>query len=436
MSNKVRLSSNTLIQLQLYYNIIVKYLIMDLHAPSALNYVTDIITVILLLKLVCNGALNLKSLKFCCFVLAFICLGILSAIVNNVSLILILWSIRNHGRFFVWAIIVANYLSLEIIDDIFSRLNIFAILNFIFMLYQYIIMGLRDDYLNGFFGSYAGGNSAINTFAVILTIENISAVFTKRRSIKKAALYLGTICATCALNEIKFYFIEVAMIVFLLVIITMKKRVRLSTLKTYAGVLCLGLLLSLLGYRVLSVFYPGFSSFFQKEVLVNYLTRSYNSSGIVYLYNIPISNRITAYGIILKYFLKNPFSMMLGLGLGAYERSSFFESILYEKYSGLAIGGYLYPSILIENGIIGVIIFLAIYIWLFIKAKKIIKKSSEKSYYALIAGITAILGVVINIYNSALKIESSGYLFYTVIALVLSKEMGIYDKKNIKENSL
>lgn len=436
MDNKVKLSSNMLIQLQLYYNIIVKYLIMDLHAPSALNYVTDIITVILLLKLICDGSLNFNSLKFCCFVLAFLCLGVLSAIVNHVSLILILWSIRNHGRFFVWVIIVANYLNLEVVDDIFAHLNIFAILNFTFMIYQYIMMGLRDDYLNGFFGSYAGGNSAVNTFAVILTIENISAVFTKRRSVKKAALYLGTICATCALNEIKFYFIEVAMIVLTLIIITMKKRVRLSTLKTYAGVLCLGLLLSLLGYQVLSVFYPGFASFFQKDVLIDYLTRSYNSSGIVYLYNIPIANRITAYGIILKYFLKNTFSLMLGLGLGAFERSSFFQSLLYEKYSELAIGGYLYPSILIENGIIGVIIFFAIYIWLFIKAKKIIKKNSEKTYYALIAGITSILGVVINIYNSALKIESSGYLFYTIIALVLCKEMGVYDKKNIKENFL
>ncbi len=429
------MSAVGLIEFQLYYNIIVKFLISDLNFPTYFNYVTDVITLILLIKLIGNQYWSIDDIKVVCFMLLFFVTGIIVSAINGISFVLILWGIRNHGRFFVWIIIASKFLDLKAIDKIFKNLNYFIIINLFVMLYQYIYLGIRDDYLNGFFGTYSGGNSAINTICVILTSENIAAFFSKRRGILKTGFFLSIICITCAVNEIKFYFVELIAIILILFVLVNDKKVSISIVKKCLGILLFGLTLTIIGYQILSTFYPGFRKFFQVDILLDYLTRSYNSSKVLYINGIPISNRLTAYSIVIEYFLIDLWKLLFGLGTGSFEYSVFFESALHKRYGGIAISGYLYPHVLIENGLLGVLLFLGLYLLIFIKCKKLLDRYPGKSYYLLIAGITAIVGIIINIYNSALRIESSGYLFYTVIAISLSKEVK-YDQRNCKKSYL
>lgn len=418
------LSPEVLIWFQIYYNIFVKFFIHDLGLPSALNYVTDVITLLmichLLNRLHFHHNIELHLLLIILLMIIYIAGGIISVFYNRSELLLLLWSIRNVGRFFVWFICVAVFMKPDNLEKHFRVMERIMVINFFLMLFQYIFLGYRSDYLNGIFGHYVGGNSAVNTFAVILTIENVAYFFLRKRKIKEISLNIFFLCISCALNEIKFYFVELVVIVLTMVIFQLKRRMK----RRIAGI-CISLFAfanasAVAGYQILSVFYPGFKNFFQKDVFFNYLTRSYNSHTVIYHNGIPVMNRFTAFGIIKNNFLETMFQQAFGIGMGAGDYSSFFGGWFYQQYGETAYNGFLFPYILLENGIIGLFIFITIYLYIiYISTKKYNKKIYQE--YALISGTTAVLGLMICIYNSALRIESSGYLFYTVLALTFIK---------------
>lgn len=425
MRQKTKLTAEGLIVFQIYYNIICKFIIWDLGFPAYINYFSDLITVILIIYLVKSKNHNKarKEVRFVyrCVVLYYL-LFIPFSLLSGVSPILSLWSLRNNLRFYIWIIITACFLKRKNVDKLFSNLNLFIVVNLMVIIVQFVVLGLRDDRLNGLFGSYVGGNAAVNTFSIIMTCENISAYFNERRKLKRTIVNILLICVTCAMNELKYYFVELLIIVLAFVLNQMKYKDNTKAFGRAVKILVGGTTLVLTGYFILLKFYPGFRNFFEREVLLDYLTRSYNSSDLIYEKGIPISNRFTIYNTIQHYFLNSPLKFLFGLGLGTAEYTAFFESDFFSNYKMIGVNNYSYSHTFLETGFVGVIIVTCIYLYIAIYSWKKSKIESIR-YYCLISFGCAITGILMNAYNSALRIESSGYIFFTAMSLTFCIKM-------------
>lgn len=417
---KITINPCKIIVFQLVYNVFVKYLINDFGFPSFLNYFTDFITLVLFILYLKDGLVITKRESIFVLLCAiFFILGLISIIFSSESFLLYMWSLRTYGRFFIWVLIVAKYFHIEKLDDLFRKANQFLIINFILMIFQYFFLGLRSDYLNGFFGSYTGGNAALNTFFVILTIENFTSWILKKRPARQCLFYIVLMCLMSAMNEIKYYYVEFALIAGLSMIVSMKGVKQKKFLQRAVKVAFVTIILVFIGHEVLITLYPGFANFFEKEILLDYLTRSYNSNKILYVHGVPISNRFSSYGIINKYFLTDIIKNYIGIGMGVSEYTTFFQSKFHKIYGKIALSGYLFPQILLETGIIGLLTYASIYLVFFFQAYKLTIKEKDISYkvFYLTSAITAILGIFMCAYNSALKIESSGYIFFFIMAI-------------------
>lgn len=431
---RVKITTSNIIIFQIYFNIILKFLTVDLRMPSAISYFSDMVTLLLMCCLLSkNRKINRIEQKVLLILFLFFIEGALSALFNGVSPVLFLWSVRNQMRFYIWIFIVIFLFDCSKIDKLFQGLNRLAIINLLIMIFQYLFFNLRGDYLNGVFGSYAGGNSALNTFCVILTIENVAALLIGKRKVKKVAIAILSMCIMCAMNELKFYYIELVIVIIFFIAFFMQRKIQKKTWKRLIFISVSGLLLAIIGYKALVYFYPGFYNFFEKEVFLDYVTRSYNSSTVLYINGIPVSNRFTAYNIVIKYFLNSTTKLLFGIGMGASEYSTYFSSAFHKKYGDIAISGYQLPQVLLENGIIGLCILVFFYLFIYkimnMEYKRII---TTKRYLFMISGITAVIGLFICVYNSALRIETSGYLYYTMIALGMCRKMG--DKYDSNED--
>ena len=433
------ISPRNLIWMQIYYNLVVKFLINDLGAPSALNYFTDFITIILLLiflkSIFYSKLISKRMYLLSGFIGAFIIFGFIGTILNKSEILLFIWSLRSAGRFFVWILCAGYYLKFNDLKKQFMWWERLALINLFIMIVQYTFFGLRDDYLNGIFGSYAGGNSAINTFFVILTIENFAFYFEKKKKLSSLLLNLSVMALSSALNELKFYFVELVLVVIILVLIQLDLHVQREKLRKILMIVIGSILAGIGGFRIFLIFYPKFATFFQKDVFLDYLTRSYNSSTILYVNNVPIMNRLSSYGIIMQSFLTTPIKLLLGIGMGAGDRTAFFSGSFYTIYGKTGYGGYLLANILLENGILGLVLFIVALIWIYFFSKGDYKNGISRDR-ALIVGCAAIFTIVLGVYNSALKIESSGYIYATIIALGFIKERVGYDKEYNKKNSI
>ena len=137
-----------------------------------------------------------------------------------------------------------------------------------------------------------------------------------------------------------------------------------------------------------------------------------------------IETYITAWKIIKD-------SNFLGIGLNNY-REVMFQSYAYSaRYIEIAHNGYL--VVLAESGLIGLILFLTVYIYLLVLGFRFLKQSIKGSlgFYALIGMIGSIISFFIgNILNMTIDYNSVMNLFWNIIAIGLA--YGLYKKHQFK----
>ncbi|GFI64421.1 hypothetical protein IMSAG185_00009 [Lachnospiraceae bacterium] len=415
------IDADWVIWIQIIYNIFVKFAIYNLSFPRWMNYFTDLITIVLFLFLIRTKKITVCKDFFSasCMILCFFWVGFLSTVVSGGDSVLYLWAIRNYGRFFLWLILCIQLLNVNKWFGHIRFLHILLYLNLFIMMVQFFVFGERMDYLNGLFGRYVGGNSAVNTFVVVLTIENIAAYLSQKRAIKVVLINIFVISVTCALNEVKFYFIELILVVIGALFIG-NRRTWKALAKSVYLIIVFGIMM-LIGGAIFLYLYPGFSEKLSLEYMIYYSTRSYNSSKIIYHEGIPVSNRLTVFGIVDHYFLESALQKILGIGMGAADIAAFIPNPFYIKYSAIAYNAFLFGLILLENGYVGLIIYLSFILFVFLNSKRLVKKDPEQyKYSGIISGTAAFLFLFIGVYNSALKIESSGYIYFTFLSLVFA----------------
>ena len=83
------------------------------------------------------------------------------------DLILFIYSFRTIFRFYSFLLVCSVVLNESDYRTIFSVLKYVNVLNFIIVLFEYFLLGYRNDNIGGIFGTDVGCNSDINVFLLI-----------------------------------------------------------------------------------------------------------------------------------------------------------------------------------------------------------------------------------------------------------------------------
>lgn len=405
----IKINCKNLIYLQIIYNCFVKYLIVDLGLPSILNYFTDVITLLLfymtLKKLDYkiprrNLAINISILLLLCMTLSFFA--------DISSFGLYVWSLRNIFRFYVFFFACIYSLDKFDIIKIFEILEKILIVNFVICAYEYFIEGTNYDFLGGSFGNgVAGGNGPLNMLMIVVSGYVLIQYVYKNKPLSEVLGIIMGCLAVAAVAELKFYFFEIIIAVIFVVGFVKHDMKMLATvcLLCCAGVAAIG---------VYNKLYPNNAGFLSMEFIEDYaLTRTYGSSTDI--------NRLTAISIISeRCFTDNPKAIWFGLGLGngTTAQFDFLNSPFYLQYGNrLKYTWFTHAYMFVEGGYIGLLLYVAFYIIIAIKAFLSSKDKSKDKTLMHLCMFCTLFSIIMVIYNQTMQVEAMGYTLFALLAI-------------------
>lgn len=356
--------------------------------------------------------------------------GFVVALLNGVSLQLIIWAMRNLLRFYVFFGACVAYLNGKDVDDFYELLAKLFYFNVVILLVQYM-MGYRGDFLGGLFGTATGANTYNNVLQIIVCTYFVSRWFEKREGAKQPILIIILSLFISVLTETKVFLFEVVLIIGLSVVmigIVERKYKVLAKGVLIGGLAVLGVFF---GARYIATLYPSLSNsdFMSVEGLTYILTRESGYTGFGDL------NRLTAITSInrLGLFQSSLSNQILGLGLGGAEYSagiSFLQSAFYRSYEYLHYYWFSHAWMYIECGYLGLIGYMLGFFSIVptgVKIVRMLKKRGLDASVVVTGMVISILTLLLYIYNQTLRLEAA-YLIYFVFA-------GIYVKgKELKIN--
>ena len=210
-----------LIYIQIIIVLSVFFLISVFHLPSFLSYVTDIINILLLFCIFKIKGTKLDQVggRYIRISIGAFCISVvIGIIINIVPPLLILWGARNLFRGIIFIIACVRFLDEEDVDKIFKIFFFAQLINLLVTLYQYLVLGINQDYLGGIFGIEQGCNGATNIFCVILLTYFGVNYINKKMPIHLFAIIAISTLIIAALAEIKIYYIEFALIIVLVIL--------------------------------------------------------------------------------------------------------------------------------------------------------------------------------------------------------------------------
>lgn len=406
-----------LIYFQIIYSLFIKFLISDIGVPNIANYVTDLINILLLFfavrkYIMDKPKLNIRNIAI--VVILMLIVSVFSFILNFSKITLYVWALRNLYRFFAFMFSCIVLLKKEDLKTIFKIFEIVFWLNVILCTYQKFILNLFQDFIAGFFGTISGGNAAMNMLMIIVFSEKAIKFVNKDCSLHNFIFYMTATAYIAAISELKVYYIEMLIIILISVLIS-RKNIRTFIISIVS------VLILILTINILYTLYPGFRNFFNMEEILDYSSNGgYSNENDL--------NRFTAIQTLRdKYMEKN--QMFLGIGTGNAEVSQFsaFCSNFYNQYYYLNYNWFSYAFIFLENGYIGLALYMLFFIVNIILMFKFMKKSEQKEYYIL-GIILNIISLLLMVYNSSLRGDTA-YIWFCALAFPY-----IYNKKEIKYN--
>ncbi len=404
----------SLICLQIIYSITVKFFITVLHMPSVLNYGTDLINILLLpviipvLPEVISG-IRYKSSLF--MVAVYTAIVTLSAAMNFVSPVLFVWAIRNTFRFFVFFFACIVCLDRNDVKKIFKLLFQLHVLNVAVCLFEYFVLGCKQDYLGGLFGIQTGGNGGLNLYFSIMFAYALAGYCSGEVKFASFTFVVISTLVIAALSELKVFFVEVVLIAGIVFLLSGVNR---KTLTSMVMVMAAGAL----GLYMLSLLFPEhFAILVSPEKLKDYIGQSYNSS-------MALSRSGLLAQINEIFFDQSIYRNLIGFGFGNCERSSFTfltsafaqQNAQYRYYYYTAAMHYL------ETGFTGLLVYILFFADTARYALGRLKHMHECSYQAVIVVIMSVLTVICMWYNQTLRTENA-YIGFFALSLV-----GIYVK--------
>ena len=383
--------------------------------PSAARYFGDLILALIVVGSLKQGRnlLEIKQIRTIWLSISVLALySLISAIVNQVPILLMVYAFRNTFRFYFFFLMVYLYWDQEDVKRFFNLLLIIQLINVPLTIYQYLFITKNGDNIGGIFGTGKGVNGSSNLFFLILVIYYSLAYFHKKA---KFLQFLATISSTVVLAviaEIKYFFIEILVIAIVIVLLNLRsKRSAIILVTMVAG---LGA-----GFLILQRMIPGaFYTLIKIDNLVKYMTMT---EGGYYI------GRAGAFGRINDLFFGHDIRRILfGLGFGSCEESSFaFLTSDFARVNGhLNYRYFSHALTYLETGLVGVVFYLFTFLAMVIdKLRERDENNSDQFSKQMI--ILLFVTILLNfVYNNSLKYEIS-YLVHFALAVpfVLNREI-------------
>lgn len=219
--------------------------------------------------------------------------------------------------------------------------------NVIFVLIQYYVLGLFQDNIGGIFGVERGCNGILNVYLCIVVAWGLNLYLAKEGRLSGLLLTVLSALLIAAVAELKFFFVEFALIVAISILYARVSR------KTIVSVAAIVLLIAV-ALSVFAAINP-----FQYETLVDFdaLMTEADNSNIETGYGI---SRLNAFSQISEQFFNGDlFTMMFGFGFGSASQSSmpFFCSPFFSLYGWLNYHFLTSAMVFIQLGYIGTVLF-------------------------------------------------------------------------------
>lgn len=377
------------------------------YLPSMIKYSLDLLWLFLLLIIIKSHKPNVsKEIVFlCAWIICFFVITIINYTLNYQSILYYLWGVRNNFRFYVFFIACVFFVRANGVEENLKLFDKVFWINAVVCFIQYFVLDIKQDNLGGIFGVDEGCNGSLNLFFVIIIVKSIVFCMNKKESIANCLLKCGITLVISAFAELKFFYIEFAIIIFIAMLIS---GFSFRKLVIFAG----GILGLAVGISLLIQIFPYFKDFFTFQGIIDSATNTagYTSSGDL--------NRFTGIPIINKKFLTDFSARMFGLGLGNCDYSSyeFLNSPFFLRYSKLHYTWMSTTWMYLENGFVGLFFYFGFFVIIAIcMLNKIRQKNTEKSVVQMVF-IISICCIMIAVYNSSLRTEAA-YMIYYVLSV-------------------
>ena len=387
--------------------------------PSVIKYTLDIAWICLLVLILFKRNLYLEApVRHLVFIIVLFFLAtIVGLVMNYQSILYYLWGLRNNLRFFVFFIACIVFMKSRTVGSVLKFFDLLLWINVPIVLFQYFFMGKNQDYLGGIFGVQVGCNGYMNIFLVIVTTWSILRYLNKKESVQYCFAKCAAALLIAVLSELKAFFIELMIIVFMATLIT-----RFSWKKLW---IIVGIITGVVvGAELMGKLFPTFADWFKWEKIWETISsdRGYTSRGDM--------NRMTTITIALERFLDTGGEKLFGLGLGNcdYATFDFLTTPFYRLYHRLNYAWFSSSFVILETGFVGLILYCFFFVRLFFAARKEAKLHKERQVYAQAAQILSVVCGMLIIYNSSLRVESA-YMMFFALALPFIGSAGGADER-------
>ncbi len=413
---KKRSQPQLVLRVAILLSVFYYFLIDVFFAPPAIRYVIDVMVVFALVL----AAINISNARtkiptdakaMFWWIIAFFVICAIVYVANFQSPLYFAWGVRNNFRYYVFLFACILFLNKQDIDEYLKLFDNLFYANTAVCFIQFFFFDLRGDFLGGFFGTAKGCNGYLNIFLVVVSIKTIVFYLHKMENIWLCILKCSLALGVAALAELKFFFVEFIVIVLFGVFFAEMSVRKLSI--TFIGVAIV-----VAASTLLSIIFPHFTNFLSFSSLIESAsTGGYSSMGQL--------NRLTTIPVLSEKILVEWPERIFGLGLGNCENSNFeiLKTPFFMNYYYLRYNWFLTAFLYLETGIIGLVFYFAFFFMVGYKSYKISKKYPESKLYCNISLISAILCILIAIYNSSLRTEA-GYIiyFFLTIPFIIQKE--------------
>ncbi|MGH4038741.1 MAG: hypothetical protein ACRQFF_12965 [Sphaerochaeta sp.] len=408
---------NKLVIIIIIWNMLSPFLIGFFQVPRTLLYLTDVVNAFLFLCVVKGQGGRIKRSAPIMWMLFFMLICIVSALINATSPILAIWGMRQNFRYFVFFYACATVMNEKCIKVLMKIIEVVFWISLPLCVYEalfvtYSVGTIVGDMVGGIYYR-VGGNAPLNIILCLYTCNIMLQCFEKKQKFTKLLLVMAAAMSMAVLAELKIFLVEIVVITLYCAIVN--KMNWKAILLIIVGVLAINIVVNMfvaVNARGRSYYT---SDLFSIESMIQYASRTsgYDGNGDL--------NRMTAIGELKNRFFDNDImGLLFGRGIGSAEfskSSTALTSEFYNQYSGLHYQYFGHAFIFIETGIIGLFTYLMIFISSLYKSIFRWKNKEWRKFYIM----SLLLMSFLIFYNTTMRNEFCAYIMYAILAIPLSK---------------
>ncbi|BDS87771.1 polymerase [Streptococcus pneumoniae] len=260
------------------------------------------------------------------------------------------------------------------------------------------------DFLGGIFGNELGiSNTYLHILLILILILSVVNYVSDNSSLVILTSYIVSTLYVAALSELKIIFVELPIIIILTLLF---KRLGIKILLKIISITCIVVVALAISIPILYELFPIFDNFFKLEKLFGYSTGNYSTSS-------DFGRLSSIVQIISTIFYGDVWQTLFGIGLGEAEISKIpiFSGSFYYNYEYTHYYLFTLSYVFIENGFIG--LFLFMFMPIYLALKMIFERGTSK--YDLLLIVLSISLFMLLLYNNTMRSEIY-YLYLFVLS--------------------